>query len=350
VREEERKIQEAWREQRDAFLRQEKEGAAGLRLGLVSETGTARVIAAGTTSAGSREKGALGKEPPEALLEFIRTQLEHAFERVRQASASGEDGPNLMPFVAVQSGPDIRRSVLPFTPEPEAVAFAPQVLADRPDAERAALVCDGYLRVEGQRSDALVVRAQERGDEGSFVFAQRYRASRGKVEMLGNWLLTGREASLWPAAPSPEGVTPSPRLQAFVEERLRERLKWLSLGGQEEGSPTDDEALLSPRLEYVKDGKTFTSAFMMMGVAAALAAARKALASEPSCALASLEWDDPTTRNGRPERSIRFWVHERGTPRAFLFAQPYVPPARGRALAPQGPLALLRPVEPLFPS
>jgi hypothetical protein len=254
-----------------------------------------------------------------------------------------------MPFVAVQCGPDVWRTALPFTPEPEATAFAPQVLADRAAAERVVLVCDGYLRVEGERSDALVVRAQQRGDAGAFVFAQRYRAGRGKVEFLGNWLLTGQEASVWPPAPPPEGAAPSPRLQAFAEERLRERLRWLGIG-EPEGAPADDEALLSPRLEHVKDGKTFTSAFMMMGVAAALAASREALAAEPTCTLASLEWDDPTTRNGRPERSIRFWVHERGAPWAFLFSQRYVPPARGRALAPQGPLALVRPVEPLFPA
>jgi hypothetical protein len=350
VRAEERAIPAAWRARRDDFLRQEKEGTAGLRLGLVSEQGAARVIAPGATSAESRAAATPGAQPAEALLELVRAQLGFAFGKVGEASASGEGGPNLMPFVAAQEGTDVWRTALPFTPEPEAAAFAPQVLADRPAAQRAVLVCDGYLRVDGQRSDALVVRAQERADSEAYVFAQRYRAARGKVEFLGNWLLTGRETSLWPAAaPSPADAAPSPRLRAFAEERLRERLRWLTLGDPE-GPPGDDEALLSPRLEHVKEGKTFTSAFMMMGVVAALEASRKTLAAEPSCTLASLEWDDVATRNGRPDRSIRFWVHERGTASAFLFSQPYDPPARGKALAPRGPLALLRPVEALFPA
>ncbi len=304
-RDEEKGILARWREVRDAFLRQEEEGAAGLRLGLVSEQGTARVIASGVTSAESRQALSSDAEPAEALLDLVRTQLDHAFAQVRRVAGSAEEGPNLMPFVAVQAGADLWRTVLPFTVEPEAAAVAPRLLGERPGGERAVLVCDGYLRVEGQRSDALVVRAQERSDAGSFVFAQRYRVAKGKVELLGNWLLTGREASLWPATLPPQDVHPSPGLRSFAEERLRERLRWMGLGDPE-GPPAGDEALLSPRLEWVKDGKSYTSAFMMMSVEAALGASREALASEAACSLASLEWDDLTTRNGRPERSASF--------------------------------------------
>lgn len=347
-RDEEKSILASWREEREAFLRQEKEGAAGLRLGLVSEQGTARVIAPGVTSAESRQALTPGAEPGESLLDLVRGQLAYAFEKVRRAAGSAEGGPNLMPFLAVQAGADLWRTVLPFTLEPEAAAFAPRLTGERRGGESAVLICDGFLRVEGQRSDALVVRAQERGDTGSFVFAQRYRVARGKVELLGNWLLTGREASLWPATPPPEGV-PSPRLRSFAEQRLRERLVWMGLGDPE-GPPADDEALLSPRLERDKDGQTHTAAFMMMSVEAALDASRKTLASEPTCSLASLEFDDLTTRNGKPERSLRFWAHERGAPWAFLFVQPYDPPTRSARLSPRGSLGLVGPAEPLFPA
>jgi hypothetical protein len=111
-------------------------------------------------------------------------------------------------------------------------------------------------------------------------------------------------------------------------------------------TPEPEAAAFAPRVLAERTG----AAFMMMGVEAALAGSRKTLAAEPACALASLEFDDLTTRNGRAERAIRFWVHERGTPWAFLFSQPYDPPARGRALVPRGPLGLLRPVAPLFPA
>ena len=214
---------------------------------------------------------------------------------------------------------------MPFTLEPEAAAFAPRLLVERPGGERAVLVCDGFLRVEGQRSDALVVRAQERADSGSFVFAQRYRVERGRVELLGNWLLTGREESLWPATPPPEGTGPSPRLLSFAEERLRERLRWMGLGDPE-GPPADDEALLSPRLERDKDGQTHTAAFMMMSVEAALDASRKTLASEPTCSLASLEFDDLTTL-GMEARAIAPFLGARAGRAQGLPLRPAVRPA-----------------------
>lgn len=350
-RPEEGGVQASWNRRRDDYLAKEAAGAAGLRLGAVAERGSARLSAAGATSLADRDAGApIGEQPSEGLVDFARSQLAHAFERVRHAAAEADGGPNLQAFVAGKDPGGHWRSVLHLTEAPEALAFAPEILAEHPQVELATVVCDGYLRVGGERSDAIMVQAQERGGAQSYVFAQRYRvADGGDVELLGNWLLTGLEASFWPAAETTGGGAPSERLLAFLEERVKDRLRWLALGEPDDEPLADDDSLLSPHLEHLKDGQLYTDGYMMMGLPAALPLARRKLAEEPSCQLASLEYDDPSTRDGRPARSIRFWVQERGTPRAFLYALPYEPPRKGASFSASAPISLVRTTEPLFP-
>lgn len=340
----------SWHRRRDEYLERETKAEPGLRLGIISELGGARLSDASVSSEKDRQaSAATSLAPSEALAEFVRGELGHAFDRVRAAAASGEGGPNLQAFVAVQDGSDVWRTVLYLTNEPEAIAFTPEVVADHPGAACVALVCDGYLRMGDQRFDAIVVRAQERSSGASLAFAQRYSVERdGQVALLGNWMMTGQDASLWPAEMVP-AAEPSPRLKAFVAKRLEERLSWLGLRSPDDEPIADDDVLLSPHLEHM-DAKTITVGFMMMGLASALLGARKVLAEATTCELASLEYDEPTTRNGRPARSIRFWVHERGTPHALLYSLPYEPPARGTAFKPTGPLTLVRAAPPLFPS
>ncbi len=354
VHADERDVYAAWSKQRSEYLAKESQNAEGLRLRLISEQGSARVSGPGATSAPERAAAAPDiPEPSEPLLDFVRSELDVAFARVRAAAARGEGGPNLHPFLAAHAGNDVWRTVMPMTEEPDAVAFTPQILAERRDADFVALLCDGYLTIGGERSDALVVHAQERGAEGSQIFGQRYRLSDShKVELLGNWALVSAAASLWPTESAASGAEPSERLRTFVDERVRQRLDWLKLGvdTDEEAEPLgDDDTLLSPHLERVKAGKSFTNGYMMMGLAAALPLARKTLAEEPTCELASLEFDDPTTCGDRPARSIRFWAQERGTPCAFIFAQAYQPRSKDGPFAAVGSLTLVRPADPLFP-
>lgn len=357
TRDEERGIQEAWKRDRRAYLQRESEGATGLRLGLVSEHGSARLSAPGVSTDADREHaGQAQDQPSERLLDLVREELDHAFAQVRRRAGTegAGQGPNLVPFLTARSGADTWRTYLESTDEPEATGLAPELLAERPGCEFAALVCDGYLRIGGERSDALVVRAQEPGSAASYRFAQRYRlGSNSKLELLGNWLLSGTDASLWPSTPGPDAPPPSARLAAFVERRAKDRQQWMGLADPDDADESrldEDETLLSPHLEYLKDGHVHTMGFMLMGLAAALEATRDALAKEKSCELASLEWDAMTTHNGQPERSLRFWVQERGTPFGSLYALPYDAPAGGRPWKPRGPLTLVRAIGPLFPA
>src|SRR5262245_48314846 len=122
---------------------------------------------------------------PLATLAFMA--LDHGIDSVRQG------GP-LIPF-ALHEGPDGERHLTRFMAdrieegESKARAFA----RDATDAVRVAIAWDGYLTVDGERSDAIFVEAQERGTSPSSILAQRYRpkARLRKFETIGNPALCG---------------------------------------------------------------------------------------------------------------------------------------------------------------
>ena len=100
-------------------------------------------------------------------MELVFVALDHGIESVA-------DGGPLIPFAVMETA-DGR----------ELVRFAAETLEDghaqarqhvqSGDALRVAIAHDGFLTVEGERSDAILVEAQERGQGTSLVFAQRYR-------------------------------------------------------------------------------------------------------------------------------------------------------------------------------
>jgi len=103
----------------------------------------------------------------EELIELVFAALDHGIDSVR------EGGP-LIPFVLAESaeGRDLTRFASETLEEGHAQA---RRHAGSSGADRVAVAYDGYLTVEGERSDAVFVEAQERGTEASVVFAQRYR-------------------------------------------------------------------------------------------------------------------------------------------------------------------------------
>ena len=98
-------------------------------------------------------------------MELVFVALDHGIESVA-------DGGPLIPFAVIADGREL-------------VRFAAETLEDghaqarqhvrSGDALRVAIAHDGYLTVEGERSDAVLVEAEERGQGTSLVFAQRYR-------------------------------------------------------------------------------------------------------------------------------------------------------------------------------
>jgi hypothetical protein len=116
----------------------------------------------------------------DALVEFVFTCLD-------QATSMIEDGSTLIPYVISETPVGL-----------ELTRFASETLeggreqakahAATSSADRVGVVYDGYLTVEGERSDAIFVEAQERGTEPSVIFAQRYRPGKRfkKFQTIGN--------------------------------------------------------------------------------------------------------------------------------------------------------------------
>ncbi len=80
--------------------------------------------------------------------------------------------------------------------DPEALAR--MVLADLPDVARAAIVLDGYLHIEGEPQDAILMRLGDFSGT-SYEIGQRYRRKRlGKrVDAVGNVAFMGEIPSIF---------------------------------------------------------------------------------------------------------------------------------------------------------
>lgn len=132
-------------------------------------------------------------DPSDQLMEFALFALDHA-----TASVVPEGGP-LVPFSMTEG--EEGRKLARFPGELEAGQHhAREAVRAAADARLAAVAWDGYLTVDGQRSDAVFVEAAERGDDESVILAQRYAVSgrfRKKAEALGNAGLVGRGVSLF---------------------------------------------------------------------------------------------------------------------------------------------------------
>ncbi len=122
--------------------------------------------------------------------------LDHAMESV---VASG--GP-LVPFAVVTGSGGISQgdvSIARFPGDMERGQEEARKHVSDSGASTAAVAWDGFLTVEGKRSDAVFVEAFEVGDSESVVLAQRYASSgllRKKVGPVGNATLVARRSTL----------------------------------------------------------------------------------------------------------------------------------------------------------
>jgi hypothetical protein len=106
----------------------------------------------------------------ERLLDLVFRALDHATESIAHG------GP-LVPFVLAETAARDRkfeRFVADDVETAEAMARE-RITQLEQEAARAALAYDGYVTIGGQRSDAVLVQAQERGKSASVIFAQRYQ-------------------------------------------------------------------------------------------------------------------------------------------------------------------------------
>jgi hypothetical protein len=131
-------------------------------------------------------------EPSPELLELILFALDHGIESVR-------GGGPLVPFLLTTGGerPTLARFVADSLDRSREMvtAAASQLPAD---VRMYAFALDGYLRDDsGQRRDAIIVEAGQRGAAVAFLFAQTYqpREVTQELKLLGKPTLVGETAN-----------------------------------------------------------------------------------------------------------------------------------------------------------
>ena len=128
------------------------------------------------------------------LMQLVFLGSGHGIESVR---ASG--GP-LIPFLLAGSdGGNTLHRFVAGTLE-ESLGHARRFAYDLgPDALRYAIAYDGYVTLAGQRTDAIMVDAAERGSLRSYIFAQRYRprSFMQEFEKIGNPAFVDRGRSMF---------------------------------------------------------------------------------------------------------------------------------------------------------
>ena len=125
-------------------------------------------------------------EPSQGLMEFALFALDHATESVVPSG-----GP-LVPFSLVDVGGE--RKLTRFAGDLEqGQASAREAIRTSVGLRMAAIAWDGYLTVEGNRSDAVFVEASEADNSESVILAQRYSAS----ARIGNAAMVGRGEPLF---------------------------------------------------------------------------------------------------------------------------------------------------------
>lgn len=132
-------------------------------------------------------------EPADALMTFALFALDHAADSVL------DSGGPLIPFALLEVNGE--RSLARFVGELEdGQRRARDAVSSTPDASLGAVAWDGYLTINGERTDAVFVEASAAGAEASVILAQRY-AQVGRVrkrfERVGNAAKVGAGSPLF---------------------------------------------------------------------------------------------------------------------------------------------------------
>ncbi len=136
-------------------------------------------------------------QPSEEFADFFFLAIDHGFESI------ADGGGPLVPFVmsVTTSG---KKEMHRFAMErlEEGLARAQQHVRDNQgDLRFYAIAWDGYVTLEGERTDAILVEAADRAQEHAVLFCQRYREVKKGLfrkkacERLGNPALIGRPES-----------------------------------------------------------------------------------------------------------------------------------------------------------
>ncbi len=155
-----------------------------------------------------------------ALLDLVGLALDRAVESLQL------QGERFAPFVIVETAQG--RSLHRFVAEPYEVGVseARRFVAVPPrDAQRVLICYDGFLSLEGHRTDAVLIEAQDCRRPYSATFALRYRpaSDEGPIELIGDPMFTGPAEPLSQPRPDGDPKPPGAGLIGGLSRRLRGR-------------------------------------------------------------------------------------------------------------------------------
>lgn len=131
--------------------------------------------------------------PSDALMNFALFALDHAADSVL------DSGGPLIPFALLEVNGE--RSLARFVGDlEEGQRQARDAVNSTPSASMGAVAWDGYVTLDGERTDAVFVEASAAGDEASVILAQRYAQTgrlRKRLERLGNAAVVGGGSPLF---------------------------------------------------------------------------------------------------------------------------------------------------------
>jgi hypothetical protein len=112
--------------------------------------------------------------------------------------ASIDNGGHLVPFVASEAGGVRRLDRIAAEPYERAMAEARTFASKLASSVTVyAIAYDGFITVDGNKYDAIIVHGAERGKGDAYLLAQRYRPAKAgsPIEAIGNPAYLGREPS-----------------------------------------------------------------------------------------------------------------------------------------------------------
>jgi hypothetical protein len=145
---------------------------------------------------------------PQASPELIQMAVRAMDRALAVIAAQG----SLPPMLTYRVGSDYQVETLAAKDSAEAAQVGRRRAQELANADACVLLYETYLRLDGQRADAVIAECQERTSEHAFVFARRYEpGTPGQPPRLldKNILAFGTAKMILPASP--------PRVQTWVQ-------------------------------------------------------------------------------------------------------------------------------------
>ena len=134
------------------------------------------------------------KNAPQKLIDLIFLGLDHGIDSIRS-------GGSLIPFIITEnkegSGGEIRRFFTETVEGGEQKAEKYLKILD-PTPDYAIVACGGYVTIDGEKKDAIMVKGFDKTQEEGYILVQRYRprAFLRSLKTIGNAAFMGSEPNI----------------------------------------------------------------------------------------------------------------------------------------------------------